>query len=236
MRVARLPLGHYRSSFMLMFGVVVSVTVFRSAYEQFGNTVPLWADAGVDRAAGVITIPMTWFQALDPLLVIVMTPLLLAHWRRRAQAGSSGSAMRKMALGALIVAGAYLLLSLVAFAHGEGRANWLWLVSFFIIFTLGELYILPTGLGLFARLAPIGYGATTIAAWFCAVSAGSFLAGIVGTLWTGTSHAEYFAILAAIATLASALLFSFDRAIRRIEAERAAEIIAFNEIQPELHA
>ena len=71
---------------------------------------------------------MTWFPSLDPLLVIMMTPLLLAHWRRRAQAGSPGSAMRKMALGALIVAAAYLLLATVAFAAGTGRASWLWLV------------------------------------------------------------------------------------------------------------
>jgi proton-dependent oligopeptide transporter, POT family len=231
-----MSLKHYRSSFILMFLVIVSVTVFRSAYEQFGNTVPLWADVGIDRAAGFMTIPMTWFQALDPLLVIVMTPMLLAYWRRRAQAGSTGSSMRKMALGALIVAAAYLLLSIVAFTAGEGRANWLWLVLFFVIFTLGELYILPTGLGLFARLAPIGYGATTIAAWFCAIAAGSFLAGVVGTLWTGTSHAGYFAILAAIAALAAGLLFTLDGSIRRIEAERAAEIIATNEIQPELLA
>jgi POT family proton-dependent oligopeptide transporter len=229
-----MPLSHFRSSFILMFAVVVAVTVFRSAYEQFGNTVPLWADVGIDRATAVMTIPMTWFQALDPLLVIVMTPMLLAYWRRRAQAGSAGSSMRKMALGALLVAGAYLLLSVVAFTAGQNRANWLWLVLFFVIFTLGELYILPTGLGLFARLAPIGYGATTIAAWFCAIAAGSFLAGVVGTLWTAASHAQYFAILAAISTLASGLLFALDRAIRRIEAERAAEIIGTREIQPEL--
>ncbi|HEY2780722.1 MAG TPA: peptide MFS transporter [Steroidobacteraceae bacterium] len=230
------PASHYRSTFILMFAVVVSVTVFRSAYEQFGNTVPLWADAGIDRTTAVMTIPMTWFQALDPLLVIVMTPLLLAHWRRRAKLGSTGSSMRKMALGALIVAGAYLLLSVIAFSAGSGRASWLWLVLFFVIFTLGELYILPTGLGLFARLAPLGFGATTIAAWFGAIFAGSFLAGVVGTLWTGTSHAMYFIILAAISTLAAGMLFALDRASRRIEAERAAEILTSNAIQPELLA
>jgi POT family proton-dependent oligopeptide transporter len=144
--------------------------------------------------------------------------------------------MRKMALGALIVAAAYLLLSVVAFSAGEGRASWLWLVLFFVVFTLGELYILPTGLGLFARLAPLGFGATTIAAWFCAVSAGSLLAGAVGTLWTGTSHAQFFVILTAISALAAAMLLALDRAIQRVEAARAAEILALNAIQPELFA
>jgi POT family proton-dependent oligopeptide transporter len=227
------PAGKYRSTFILLFAVGLAVTVFRGAYEQFGNTLALWADVGVDRTIGLWTIPMTWFPSLNPLLVIMMTPLLLAHWRRRAQAGYAGSAMKKMALGALIVAAAYLLLATVAFAAGTGRASWLWLALFFAVFTLGELYILPTGLGLFARLAPIDYGATTVAAWFLVISSGSLSAGIVGTLWARISHAGFFAILTVISAIAAAMLFALDPAIRRIEAARAAEIIALNAI-PEL--
>src|ERR1700722_17090358 len=214
--------GEYRSMFILLFAVGLAVTVFRGAYEQFGNTLALWADVGIDRTIGLRSIPMTWFPSLNPLLVIMMTPLLLAHWRRRAQAGYAGSAMKKMALGALIVAAAYLLLATVAFAAGPGRASWLWLVLFFVVFTLGELYILPTGLGLFARLAPIGYGATTVAAWFLVISSGSLSAGIVGTLWGRISHAGFFGILTLISAIAAALLFALDPAICRLEAARAA--------------
>ena len=230
---AAMPVGNYRRTFLLLLAVIISVTVFRGAYEQVGNTVALWADVGIDRDIGAMTIPRTWFQSLNPLLVIVLTPLLLAHWRRRARAGSTGSSMRKMALGALIVAAAYLLLALVAFSAGEGRASWVWLAVFFAVFTLGELYILPTGLGLFARLAPAGYGATTVAAWFCALATGSFSAGAVGTLWAGRSHTQFFAILTAVSAFAAAMLFALDPAIRRIEAARAAEIIALN-ATPEL--
>ena len=233
---AAAPASSYRATFILLLAVIISVTVFRGAYEQVGNTVALWADVGIDRAAGSMTIPMTWFQSLNPLLVIVMTPMLLAHWRRRVRAGSTGSSMRKMALGALFVAAAYLMLAVVAFAAGEGRASWLWLALFFAIFTLGELYILPTGLGLFARLAPAGYGATTVAAWYCALATGSLFAGAVGTLWAGRSHAQFFAILTVIAVFAAAMLYALDRAARRIEAERAAEVITLNAIQPELLA
>jgi proton-dependent oligopeptide transporter, POT family len=207
----------YRSTFILLFAVGVSVTVFRGAYEQVGNTVALWADVGINRTTPLMTIPMTWFQALNPLLVIIMTPALLAHWRRRAKVGRMSSSMKKMALGALIVAAAYLLLAIVASSAGTDRANWLWLVLFFAVFTVGELYILPTGLGLFARLAPIGLGATTMAAWFLATFTGSLAAGIVGTLWAGTSHARFFAILTVIAAIAAAMLYALDRAIQRIE-------------------
>jgi POT family proton-dependent oligopeptide transporter len=234
--LAATPTANYRAIFTLLFAVIISVTVFRGAYEQIGNTVALWADVGISRTIGSWTIPMTWFQSLNPLFVIVLTPMLLAHWRRRASAGEAGSSMRKMALGALIVGAAYLLLAAVAFGAGEGRASWLWLAAFSAIFTLGELYILPTGLGLFARLAPAGYGATTVAAWYCALATGNLSAGVVGTLWAGRSHAQFFAILTAISAFAAAMLFALDRAARRIEAERAAEILTLNAIQPELLA
>jgi proton-dependent oligopeptide transporter, POT family len=192
--------------------------------------VALWADVGINRAVAATSIPMTWFQALNPLLVIVMTPMLLARWRRRADAGRVDSSMKKMALGALMVAAAYLLLAVVAFAAGDQRASWAWLALFFVIFTVGELYILPTGLGLFARLAPVGFGATTVAAWFLAIFTGSLSAGAVGALWGSTSHAEFFAVLTVIAAISAVMLLTLDSAIRRIEAARAAETLGLERV------
>jgi POT family proton-dependent oligopeptide transporter len=223
----------YRSTLVLLFAIGLAVTVFRGAYEQVGNTVALWADVGVNRATTLITIPMTWFQSLNPLLVFLMTPFLLARWRRQADAGRQQSSMRKMAMGALIVAAAYLLLAIVAFVAEPGRASWLWLVMFFAIFTLGELYILPTGLGLFARLAPVGFGATTVAAWFLAIFSGSLAAGAVGTLWGSTTHAHFFVLLTVISMLAAAILLALDRTTQRIEAVRANGAGPLAAIQPE---
>ncbi|WP_411833127.1 peptide MFS transporter [Pseudoxanthomonas mexicana] len=207
--------GNRHAVWWLLLGVGVAATIFRGAYEQIGNTLALWIDTGVDRAWGAFTIPMTWFQSLNPLLVIAMTPLLLAHWRRRADAGRDTSPALRMALGALIVAGAYLLLAAVAGGADGARVGWHWLLAFFVILTIGELYILPTGLGLFAKLAPPRLGATTVASWFLAVFTGSLLAGLVGTLWTKTSHAGFFLLLAGLATLAALLLWRLDRPIRR---------------------
>ena len=213
----------HRHAFAALLAIALAVTVFRGAYEQVGNTVALWADTGVDRAAGGFTIPMTWFQSLNPLLVMLMTPPLLVWWRRRAEAGHDTSPARRMALGALIVAAAYLLLAAVAWAGGGDRAGRVWLALFFVLFTFGELFILPTGLGLFARLAPTGLGATTVAAWFLAIFTGSLAAGLVGTLWSRMGHDSFFVLLAAIATAAAGLLWLLDGPTRRVDAARAAE-------------
>jgi POT family proton-dependent oligopeptide transporter len=214
-----------RDVWLLLLAVGLAVTVFRGAYEQLGNTVALWADTGVDRALGDLTIPMTWFQSLNPLLVILMTPALLARWKRRAAAGREHTPMQKMAIGAFIVCVAYLLLAGVAAASGEARASWLWLALFFVVATLGELYILPNGLGLFARLAPPRLGATTVAAWYLAIFTGSLTAGLVGTLWSRIDHGVFFALLGAIAAAAGGLLLLLDRPAARVigDTSRPAE-------------
>lgn len=207
----------YRRLFLLLGAVALSVTVFRGAYEQVGNTLALWADSGVDRMAGGFAIPMTWFQSLNPLLVMVMTPALLGFWRRRDAAGKGGSAARRMAAGALVVGFAYLLIALVSWTDGGMRTHWLWLALFFAVFTLGELLILPTGLGLFARLAPPHMGATMVAAWYCIIFTGSLAAGLVGMLWSMTDPAHFFFLQAIIAAVAALMLRSLDRPLSAID-------------------
>ena len=212
----RLP----RATLLLLLAIGLSVTVFRGAYEQVGNTVALWADTGVDRGWRGAEIPMTWFQALNPLLVMVMTPPLLVAWRRRSERGAAERPARRMATGAAIVAAAYLMVA--ALAAAGGQAHWLWLTLFFVVLTVGELHILPTGLGLFARLAPKGLGATTVAAWYLATFAGSLTAGLVGTGWSRMGHGSFFLVLAGLATVAAVLLWCLDPAEQHVQ--RLAEM------------
>jgi POT family proton-dependent oligopeptide transporter len=199
---------------LLLVGVAFAVTLFRGAYEQAGNTFALWAESGVDRHAGSMLVPVTWFQSLNPLLVMLMTPFLLAWWTRRAARGHVPSPTSRMAQGALIVAGSYLLLA--AIAGSSGQPGWPWLLLFFAIYTFGELHILPTGLGLFARLAPAGLGATTVAAWFLATFAGNFTAGAVGSLWSDMTPSGFFVLLAGLG-VASALVVRMAGALFPIE-------------------
>lgn len=205
------------AAFLALAGVALSVTVFRGAYEQVGNTVALWADSGVDKAIGSLAIPMTWFQSLNPLLVMLLTPPLLAWWRRRAERGKDSPPARRMATGALIVAGAYAMLAGVAWAAGGDQASWTWLVLFFAIFTFGELFILPTGLGLFARLAPPRLGATTVAAWFITIFSGSLSAGLVGMLWSRMPPPLFFLLLAGLGLIAALMLRALDGAVFAVD-------------------
>jgi POT family proton-dependent oligopeptide transporter len=211
-----LSIGGTGKRFALLSGIAGCAVVFRTTYEQVGNTLPLWIEHA-QRHLGSFEIPMTWFQSLNPLLIFLMTPPLVAHWVRRARQGREPSAIRKMATGATIVALSYLLLASVAAwsaSHGT-RASWVWLLGFFVVMTAGELCILPVGLGLFGLLAPKGYSATCIALWFFAAFAGNLLAGALGTLWSSVTPAPFFAIVGAVPLVAAAGLMAFDGPVRR---------------------
>lgn len=212
--------GRLAPRLALLIAIAAAIVIFRGAYEQLGNTVPLWADTSVDRGIGFsAVVPVTWFQSLNPLMVFILTPLLVARWTRLAERGSEASSVMKMTAGALLVALAYFLISAVAYwadTHGQ-QASWLWLTGFLIVMTVGELFILPVGLGFFGRLAPEGLRATTIAIWYSAGFFGNLLAGWLGTLWSPLGHAGFFLVASGVVAIAALLLLLIAPWARRIE-------------------
>lgn len=209
-----------RRHFAMLIGIMAIVAILRGAYEQQGNTIALWAREGVDRSvAAHWSVPMTWFQSMNPLLVFVLTPVFVFLWGRAAKRGYEPTSLQKMSVGAAVIACSYWLLALLE-AHADtahGRVAWPWLILFFLVLVCGELLILPVGLGFFGRFAPKGYEATAIATWFFAGFAGNLLAGGLGTLWSRVPAAQFFVLMGIVAGVASLLLTSFIPMSARIE-------------------
>jgi POT family proton-dependent oligopeptide transporter len=197
----------------LLVAIGLAVVVYRMAYEQTGNTLAVWVDASVDRHLGGWTMPATWVQSLNPLFVIAITPLLVVFWQRREARQGAARPLRRMAIGAFVSALSWLALAAVAHhdmaLHVPTSVGWV--TAFFLLFTLAELYVLPVGLGLFASLAPARFRATTIAAWFLAAFAGNLLSGVLGTAWERLAPDAFFAVTAAVAAAAGALLWGVGR-------------------------
>jgi len=208
-RVETAPLS-FGGNGRLLLGVGLAVIIFRGAYEQIGNTIALWADADVDRVAFGFEIPGSWFQAVDPLLVFLLTPVAVGWWLHQAKSGREPGPTGKMTIGALGLAASFLMLAAVSALSG-GKAALGWLMLFLFLFTASELFIIPVGLGLFARLAPEGRKGITMAGWYFASFAGNLVAGGLGTFWSRMSHAAFFAWMAGIAVLASIIFYRLER-------------------------
>ena len=189
----------------------IPTTLFWATYEQGGNTIVLWADANTDRAVNlfglVAEIPTTWFLAFNPFMIFAFTPFVVALWTRQAARGSEPSTVTKMALGCFGVALSYLIMATAAWPAGAGQASWLWLFAYFVVITIGELYLSPIGLSLVTKLAPARILSMMMGVWLATSFIGNFLAGWLGSFWSRMEKPEFFLLIAAIAALAGAAIF-----------------------------
>jgi proton-dependent oligopeptide transporter, POT family len=201
----------------------IPTALFWATYEQAGNTIALWADTYTDRAINLFgasgEIPTTWFQAFNPFMIFAFTPFVVALWSWQAKSGSEPSTISKMALGCFGVALSYSIMALAAWHAGAGKASWLWLFAFFVIITIGELYLSPVGLSLVTKVAPLRILSMMMGVWLATSFIGGFLAGWLGSFWSRMDKPDFFLMIAAIAACASAAIFAFRWFLRDVLAE-----------------
>jgi POT family proton-dependent oligopeptide transporter len=186
-------------------------TLFWATYEQMGNTTVLWADANTDRTLALFgvsaQIPTTWFLAFNPFLIFAFTPFIVALWTRQAARGTEPSTITKMSLGCFGVTAANLIMAAAALHAGGGKAGLGWLMGYFVIITLGELYLSPVGLSLVTKVAPARILSMMMGVWLATSFTGGFLAGWLGSFWSRMEKPQFFLMIAAISALAGAIIF-----------------------------
>ncbi|HEX4272730.1 MAG TPA: peptide MFS transporter, partial [Rhizomicrobium sp.] len=195
--------------------LVIPLTLYWACNEQQGNTAALWSIDNTDRAINLLgwhtAIPFTWFQAFNPGVIFIGTPLILALWQR--QGARQSSTTMKMVTGCVLMTAANLLM-VVAALQG-GKSSWLWLAAYFVILTVGEIYLYPTSLSLVSKVAPTRIASLMMGVVFLPnFLGGGFLQGWLGTFWDKMDKAVFFAMIAAISAVAGLIIWAFDRPLR----------------------
>jgi POT family proton-dependent oligopeptide transporter len=212
-----------RSEWRSMGALVVlalPVTLFWATYEQQGNTIALWADGFTDRTINLLfwtgQIPVTWFQAFNPFMIFAFTPFVLALWKRQAANRREPSSVAKMAYGCFGVALANLIMVAAALTADGAKVSWLWLTAYFVVLTVGELYLSPIGLSLVTKVAPVRAVSMMMGVWLATSFIGNFLAGFLGSFWSGMAKSSFFLMIAVIAALAGLAIMAFVRPLKPI--------------------
>jgi proton-dependent oligopeptide transporter, POT family len=200
---ARLDRTAWRSIAALLL-LFAPVSLFWATYEQQGNTITLWADQFTDRHFLGAEIPVTWFQAFNPFMIFAFTPIIVTLWRWQGK--NEPSTITKLSVGCLLNGMAYLVMMTAAWTAGGGKASWLWLFAFFIILTIGELYLSPTSLSLVTKIAPASVLSMMMGVWLSTSFVGGFLAGYLGTFWSSMERGNFFLMLALISIAAGIVI------------------------------
>jgi POT family proton-dependent oligopeptide transporter len=201
--------------------LALPVTFFWATYEQQGNTLALWADSNTDRTINLLIwsgqIPVTWFQMFNPFMIFAFTPFMLMLWRSQAERGREPSSVTKMAYGCFGVTLANLIMFAAAAANADGsKASWLWLFGYFVIITIGELYLSPTSLSLVTKVAPARTVSMMMGVWLATSFTGNLVAGYLGSFWSSMDKGSFFLMIAAVSAAAGAVILGFVRPLRPI--------------------
>ena len=190
------------------------ISLFWATYEQQGNTITLWADQFTDRHFLGGEIPVTWFQAFNPFMIFAFTPFIVALWRWQGQ--NEPSTATKLSIGCLITALAYLIMVAAAWNTGGGKASWLWLLAYFVVITIGELYVSPTSLSLVTKIAPASLLSMMMGVWLSTSFVGGFLAGYLGTFWSSMEKPYFFLMLALVSAVSGIVIAILRRPLRSV--------------------
>ncbi len=213
----KLAPGDWRN-LRLLATIIAVIVLFRIGYEQSGNVIALWIDQQTDRHIALfgssLEVPATWFQSLNPLIIIVLTPVLIGYWARyEKRTGTRPNLLRRMSLGCIIAAlsMAVMVAAAIAYTQSGQPVSAGWVIAYFVLLTVGELLVIPTGLAMVGTLAPAQVAAMAMGSWYIAKFVGSVLAGIMGTYWGSIPAPLFFGLGAVSVAGASIILFWMSR-------------------------
>ncbi len=201
----------------LIAALVGIVVLFRIGYEQSGNVIALWVAHQTDRTVVLpglrFTIPATWFQSINPLLIIALTPVLIQAWRGLERRRGSANLFFRMSWGCVVASLAMLVMVAAAAVYAARGApvGAGWVTAYFVLLTIGELMVIPVGLTLVSELAPASAAAMAMGGWYLAKFMGSLLSGIMGAYWGVIPATVFFGMGAASVLLAAAALYALGR-------------------------
>jgi proton-dependent oligopeptide transporter, POT family len=190
--------------------------LFWGVFEQQGNTLQLFADRNINWHVFGRQLPSTWFQSVEPMFIFLLTPFLNIFWAWQSKRRSEPGSVVKMTIGCVLMGVAFLPLIDVARGLGaEERVSLLWLASCSFIYTIGELYLAPSGYALVSKVAPARLVSMLMGMWFLGNFAGNYLAGYIGTFYERMSREAFFVMLLMIPLLAAAAIWMLRSPLKR---------------------
>jgi proton-dependent oligopeptide transporter, POT family len=183
--------------------------------QEIFNAYLLWGEENYNLVFFGQTMPTSWLVSLDAIISTVTVGAALIFWTVWAKYRREPDEIIKLAIGALIAAGAPLILAAASAnvaATGE-KVSLIWGVAFHVVNDIGFAMIFPVGLALFSRAAPRQVGGLFIGVYYlhlfiCNLATGR-VAGMIETMDGATFWGMHAAIIAggAVALVVFALLF-----------------------------
>ena len=195
----------------------VASALFWASFEQAGSSLSLFAERSTDCHIFGFNFPASWFQTVQPVLVVILAPVFAWLWLALGRRGLEPSSPAKFSWGLFFAAASFAILVPAArfAANGAQVAIW-WLTGTYFLQTLGELSLSPVGLSAMTKLAPDRAAGFVMGIWFLSTSIGNWLAGKAGSLYSAMPLPQLFGSVAIFTCAAMLLLVVLIRPTVRL--------------------
>lgn len=213
----------------VIYIIAVFVIFFWSAFEQAGSSLTLFADQQCDRHIGSWEMPTTWFQSINPIVVVLFATVMAMLWETLSKHNLEPQSPVKQAIGLMLLAIGYLVIAYGTYGiTGGQKASMWWLFALYFIHTIGELSLSPIGLSMVNKLSPTRLTSLLMGVWFMSNAASNILAGKLATLLPAEGQTksfcgieiatltDFFLLFAVMAGLASIALFALCPMLKKM--------------------
>jgi POT family proton-dependent oligopeptide transporter len=216
----------------VIFILAFFVIFFWAAFEQAGVSLTFFAEEQTNRVIGWLgnyVIPASFFQAINPVAIIIFAPVFAWIWTKLGSSNKEPNTPLKMALGLFLLSLGFAVLVFGSkIADTGAKVSPLWLVGAYVLHTFGELSLSPIGLSMVTKLSPVKLASLLMGIWFGSNAAANWLAGQLSTLYPEAGKttsllgysinnlSDFFVIFVVMGLVASVILFSLNKLLSRM--------------------
>ncbi len=165
--------------------------LFWMGFEQVGSSFTIFAERFTVREYWGWVFPAGWFQSVNPILIVLLAPVMTGVWKFLANRGQAPSLVTKVSWSLLFLAAGFAVAAWAAERALSSGAVWpSWLMTVFLFHTIGELCLSPVGLSAMSKLSPPRLTGQMMGMWFLGSALGNTLAGLLAGDVTGDATAQ----------------------------------------------
>tara|TARA_B100000780_G_scaffold277770_1_gene249277 strand:+ start:1482 stop:2891 length:1410 start_codon:yes stop_codon:yes gene_type:complete len=182
------------------------VIFFWIGFEQAGGSLTLYASNSVDRSLFGFIIPASFFQSINPLIIILIGPIIANFWLKIDKSDHKVNTSQKMGIGLILLSAGFFLIMFVNNSNTANISLW-WLVGVYFLHTLGELCLSPIGLSMVSRVSPKKIASLMMGFWFLSSAIANYSAGKLPTILQ-SNNLDLFTFLTIMSLAAGIILIS----------------------------
>ncbi len=209
-----------KAALIRLSGLFLLIVFFWSIFDQSYSTWTLFARDYMILDIQILKwtwhIPPDAVQSLNPVLIVIMTPLFAWIWSRTDRDETHKlSSPRKMLIGFVLVVLCMGLMSLAGYIGVNSKVSIMWELGAYILITMAELCISVVGLQLAFEEAPDRMKSVITGVWLFTVFLGDTLAAWFSRIYTQVAPGSYFGAMTIMMIVVTILFFMIGRRFER---------------------